>query len=470
MTKKIQKEKHLVQHFGILNALGMIGWEHLEAPILTSLITEKPLLLIGEHGTGKSMFLERLAQALELNFKHYNASILNFDDLIGFPAPHSNGTHIQYLRSELDAWDAEIIFIDEISRCRPDLQNRLFPLIYDRKLQGKALNKLKYRWSAMNPIPNDDDLMQLEYIGSFDLDIAFADRYDWILPVPQDLHPNDRLKIIQGTAIQDNAGDIIQNALTQIQGRLKLTETIYGEIIATFFNALYPLLKRKKLEISHRRLRMLYENALVMIATNYYADISTALYKTVLYGLPQRVHQKIDPAIIASLIQMALKIQEDAIDGIKRQLLEEQDPIKRIVLALPTKIDALVTATVLDAYASLPKENQLMLSSQLFPMIIEKYPSISGIVLSQLAADVGKIEGLSPRNLQIATNSLQYKIYQRLLACTSQLTKDDTVIEDCMWIAFENNIYKDPKDVNNYLNDCRKIRFAIQGIQWSSND
>ena len=159
-----------VVHYNVMRALGVVGWEHLEAPILAALVTESPILLIGEHGTAKSMVLE-LADALGVTFRHYNASILNFDDLIGFPAPDAEGFgRVRYLRSDLDAWDAEAIFVDEISRCRPDMQNRLFPLIYDRKLQGAPLTKLKYRWSAMNPPPSEDD--PNAYFGSFELDEA----------------------------------------------------------------------------------------------------------------------------------------------------------------------------------------------------------------------------------------------------------------------------------------------------------
>ena len=153
------------------------------------------------------MVLERLAEALGVTFRHYNASILNFDDLIGFPAPDADAGRVQYLRSDLDAWDAEAIFVDEISRCRPDMQNRLFPLIYDRKLQGAPLTKLKHRWSAMNPPPSEDD--PNAYFGSFELDEAFADRYDWILRVPVNLSANSRLAIIKGTSVAENAAEIL---------------------------------------------------------------------------------------------------------------------------------------------------------------------------------------------------------------------------------------------------------------------
>ena len=63
--------------------LGLLGWEKLEPVLLAALTTREPLLLIGRHGTAKSFLLERLAQALGLIYRFYNASLINYDDLVG---------------------------------------------------------------------------------------------------------------------------------------------------------------------------------------------------------------------------------------------------------------------------------------------------------------------------------------------------------------------------------------------------
>ena len=114
----------------LLRTLGIVGWNHLEPVILAALATESPLLLIGPHGSAKTMVLTRLAEALGLNHRHYNASLLNFDDLIGFPVP-DNG-RLMYLQTPATIWDAESVLFDEISRCRPELQNKLFPIVHER--------------------------------------------------------------------------------------------------------------------------------------------------------------------------------------------------------------------------------------------------------------------------------------------------------------------------------------------------
>ena len=71
----------------LLRPLGVVGYGALEPALLAALATEEPLLLVSDHGAAKTLLLVRLAGALGLALRHYNASILQFDDLIGFPIP-----------------------------------------------------------------------------------------------------------------------------------------------------------------------------------------------------------------------------------------------------------------------------------------------------------------------------------------------------------------------------------------------
>ena len=101
--------------------------------------------------------------------------------------PNAARTQLDYLASPESIWDAEVVFIDEISRTRPELQNKLFPIIYERRVQGRPLAHLVYRWAAMNPPPTDDDLDSEDaalYLGSEPLDAALADRFPYVLAVP----------------------------------------------------------------------------------------------------------------------------------------------------------------------------------------------------------------------------------------------------------------------------------------------
>ena len=62
---------------GLLASLGLHGLAHLDAPVLAALASETPMLLIGPHGSAKSALLERLAAALRLEHRHYNASLIS---------------------------------------------------------------------------------------------------------------------------------------------------------------------------------------------------------------------------------------------------------------------------------------------------------------------------------------------------------------------------------------------------------
>src|SRR6516162_2126594 len=70
-----------------LSKLGVYGFDRAEPVILAALVTEDPLLLIGRSGTGKTFLLNTLSEALGLEHRHYNASLISFDDLVGFPYP-----------------------------------------------------------------------------------------------------------------------------------------------------------------------------------------------------------------------------------------------------------------------------------------------------------------------------------------------------------------------------------------------
>ena len=112
--------RHSKNRSMLTRPLGLLGWERLEPVLLAALTTRDPLLLIGRHGTAKSFLLERLAQALGLEYRFYNASLINYDDLVGIPLPDETQTSLRYITTPTAIWDAEVVFVDEINRTRPD--------------------------------------------------------------------------------------------------------------------------------------------------------------------------------------------------------------------------------------------------------------------------------------------------------------------------------------------------------------
>ena len=67
------------------NRLGVYGFGQVEPLIIAALVSEDPVLLIGKAGTGKTFLLNSISEAMGLEHRHYNASLISFDDLVGFP-------------------------------------------------------------------------------------------------------------------------------------------------------------------------------------------------------------------------------------------------------------------------------------------------------------------------------------------------------------------------------------------------
>jgi hypothetical protein len=68
--------------------------------------------------------------------------------LVGFPYPDEAHAAVRFLETPATVWGAESVLIDEISRCKPEHQNRLFSLVHERRLQGLTLARLRFRWAA----------------------------------------------------------------------------------------------------------------------------------------------------------------------------------------------------------------------------------------------------------------------------------------------------------------------------------
>ncbi|MBC7511683.1 MAG: hypothetical protein H7320_23515, partial [Ferruginibacter sp.] len=90
-----------------------------------------------------------ISEAMGLEHRHYNASLISFDDLVGFPYPSADGKSISFLPTPATIWEAESVLVDELSRCKPETQNKFFSVIHEKKIQGMPLQKLQYRWAAM---------------------------------------------------------------------------------------------------------------------------------------------------------------------------------------------------------------------------------------------------------------------------------------------------------------------------------
>ncbi|MBL8161286.1 MAG: MoxR family ATPase [Anaerolineae bacterium] len=335
----------------ITRSLGIHGWAHLDPVLLAALATQSPLLLVGPHGTAKSLLIERIAAALGLSMRHYNASLLNYDDLVGIPIPEEDGDSLRFIATPSSIWDAEFVFFDEISRCRPDLQNKMFPIIHERRIAGISLGKLQHRWSAMNPpAPEEPDPSGNQqvtyYLGSEPLDPALADRFPFVVPVPdwKRLSRDDRRQLVSWRNEHIN-GDapsegfsleaLVNNCVALIPG----LEEQYGDWIADYIVMIVDLLERTQLPQSPRRARMLARSVIAIHAARIVlegedAELEDSAEIALSFGLPQNAAD-VPPTetTVIAVHKQAWEIATLMEDDSWRQVLSELDPVRRIQLA-----------------------------------------------------------------------------------------------------------------------------------------
>ena len=360
----------------LLESLNLFGLGHLDAVILAALTDEQPLLLIGEHGTAKSELLNRIALSLDLEHRHYNASLLAFDDLLGFPVPNKERTRIEYIQTADSLWDAESVFLDELSRCRVENQNKLFSIVHERKVQGRVLESLRYRWAAINPPPSldGDDEDSVVYAGSLPLDPALADRFPYVIKVPalDDFDHATRKRIFAGAQQPETKNNLVPGLLKRSRHlRAKISKNEY-EWIRAYVNELVLPLKGAGLGISARRGVQLTKTLASVFAASkalgHTSTLSECALTALVNGIPHRAHGiRVRYAKLKALHDSALKaVGDDDATSVWRTIRSEKDPVKRIAIALTTtpelisKID--FSTLVTDAWSGIKPEYRYLLS------------------------------------------------------------------------------------------------------------
>jgi MoxR-like ATPase len=339
------------EYAGITRALGIEGWEHLDPVLLAALATEAPLLLVGPHGTAKSKLVELIADALGLSMRHYNASLLNYDDLVGIPMPDESGRSLTFIHTAGSIWNAEFVFFDEISRCRADLQNKMFPIVHERGIAGMKLEHLKHRWAAMNPpAPEDPEVNSGmdTYYGSEPLDPALADRFWFIVRVPNwpDL-PSQARSDILGSALDKMAGDsptppnydLVANYVRQCSELKTILAREMKEWVIDYITNAMDLLEKAQIRQSIRRAANLVESLVAIHAARSVllgdeADLETSALTLLQHCLPQNCTE-VPPSstTIVTIHQQAWAISGLPPDDPRRRVLEEFDPARRVLMA-----------------------------------------------------------------------------------------------------------------------------------------
>lgn len=367
---------------GFLRQLGVYGYDPVEPVILAALASGDPLLLVGKAGTGKTFLLNSLSEALSLEHRHYNASLIAFDDLVGFPWPEEQGGSIRYIETPATVWKAESVLVDEINRCKPEHQNRLFSLVHERRIQGLKLEKLRYRWAAMNPPGFDQD--GEGYSGCEPLDAALADRFAFIVNVADwhELEEADQIAIAdprgEGALSRDKCGlsEFVAEARERLAERVKKPSPGVLEYARRAATAL----GQAGLRVSPRRVRQLARNLLALESVSDWPR--EKLFRLGLeWSLPQRTAAtRPDPAVVTAAHRTAWEAV--SAEGEEKWLHEfhlQSDLPKKISFLLDHCRDADTgTLAVSQFLATASKVDRAVFALSLFPALVEKPGKVVG--------------------------------------------------------------------------------------------
>lgn len=254
----------------ILEQLNIFGMDRVEDAVLAGLVTGDPVLLIGSHGSAKTLLARRLAESLSLKFHAYDASKAMFEDVIGFPNPDSLSRGIvEYTPTPISIWGKQFVLVDELSRASPAMQNKWLEVVRSRQIMGKPIEGLKYIFAAMNP-PG--------YLGAMPLDEALAGRFAFVIRMPEarEMSAEDIGKII-GHVSEDDApslehtihqgnGDSLLHLVRNAHGRYPLVEKAHGKLLSDYVTHLSSAFKINRHPLDGRRLGMIHRNLLAYLA------------------------------------------------------------------------------------------------------------------------------------------------------------------------------------------------------------
>ena len=445
-----------------LETAGIYGYEAIESVILASLVTADPLLLIGRSGTGKTFLLNSLSEALGLEHRHYNASLISFDDLVGFPYPSGEFSKIEYLQTPATVWGAESVLIDEISRCKPEHQNRLFSLVQEKRIQGIKLEKLIYRWAAMNPCGPDQS--GDSYDGSEPLDQALADRFAFIVEVPD----WDDMSYETQRAIALTDDSLRRPAFSAaLRSELETWRSAYLRRIskpdgwtAEYCRIAANELGKAGIRISPRRVRQLVKNISALLSIRGNRREEKAFEVALNWSLPQRAWgAKISEHVIHSIHRTAWGAANlnGSQDWLSEFHLERRlpDKIKKLISSCPSPDSATLAITQL--LANEPKDRAAMFAYAVYPAALEGTLTIGSEGVSELgktAAGVLDVRGsISWRTFKENSDHPDYERLQKVLEGIPGKRRERAA--QLFNYLFINELSpEDPVAVEEELNEC----------------
>lgn len=172
--------------------------------LVTLAKTHRNVLLISDHGIGKTTMGQKIAEMTGLKFGYYSASTMDpFSDFVGIPFVRQDENEHEYVKfvrpRRID--EEEFVFFDELNRALPKTLNAVYEMIQFGTLNGEPLPKLKMVWAAINSHVSG------KYQGVSSLDQPLMDRFH----AHVELDPEPSVEYYESVGIEPRIGEAVVN-------------------------------------------------------------------------------------------------------------------------------------------------------------------------------------------------------------------------------------------------------------------
>ena len=215
--------------------------------LATALIAEENAVLVGPHGTSKSLLVDCFAEALDGNFFQYLITRFTTpDELFGHFSLKQLKDNDEYIRKYQNKLpDANVAFLDECFKASSSLQNSLLTILNERAIDlgngTRQKTDLQMVVGASNEYPFADSSL-----------LALWDRWLFRRHVGRLKKSKDIWRVMTDQSLGKCSSILSMDDINEIR---KLRDQVDLTPIKDFIEQIYAYTKQKDIDVSGRRWR-----------------------------------------------------------------------------------------------------------------------------------------------------------------------------------------------------------------------